>query len=93
MDKSFLDEVKKSCPDVKVVEKGDKIVILDEGAKEVCDVCEGICEKSKKQAEVKTKEGLILTVESFGQLDTKEIVKKSVDALKKDLAEVSKKIK
>lgn len=93
LDKSFLDSVKKLCPEVNVKEKGDKIVISDDATKEVCDVCEGICNEKGKEAEVETKEGLIITLESFGQLGVKDIFKKSIDALKKDLAEISKKVK
>ncbi len=93
MDKEFLEDVKRICPDADIKEKGDKIVIIDDGAKEVTDVCEGICDRAGKKAEVKENNELVVTVEGFGQMPVKEIFKKSIDALKKDLAEVSKKVK
>ena len=93
VDKSFLEEVKNACPDCDIKEKGDKISIIDNKHKEVTDVIEGIANKAGKKAEVNMKNELIITLESFGQLDVKDIFKKSVEALKKDLAEVSKKVK
>jgi DNA-directed RNA polymerase subunit D len=93
MDKEFLDEVKKTCPNANIQEKGDKIIVTDDGTKEICDVCEGICDQAKKNPEIEAGKELIINIESFGQMPVKEIFKKSVDALKKDLTEVSKKVK
>jgi DNA-directed RNA polymerase subunit D len=93
LDKNLLEEVKSICPDCNIKEKGDKIIIADDKKKEVADVVEGIANKAGKKAEIDVKDGLILTLESFGQMDVKDILKKSIDALKKDLAEVPKKIK
>ena len=93
MDKEFKGEVQKICPNNEIKEKGDKIFVIDDKEKEICDVCEGICERAKKDSETNYSEELIITVESFGQLEAKEIFKKSITALKKDLAEVSKKVK
>ena len=87
------EEVKKICPDCKVEEKGDKIIITDDGTKEIADLIEGIANKADKKAEVEVEKELVITLESFGQMDLKDIFTKSVDALKKDLAEVSKKVK
>lgn len=93
LDKEFLEEVKKACPKAEIKEKGNEIIVLDNGKKNVCDVVEGIAESAGKEAKVDNKEELIITVESFGQMDVKEILTKSIDELKKDLAEVSKKLK
>jgi DNA-directed RNA polymerase subunit D len=93
MDKDFAGEVKRICPNNEVKEKGDKIIVLDNKEKGVCDVCEGICERAKKEAGTSYTDELILNVESFGQMDSKEIFTKSIDALKKDLADLSKKLK
>lgn len=93
LDKSLLNEIKKACPNNEIKEKGDKIIVIDNKAKEVCDLCEGIAEKNKKTAEVKIGDELIVTIESFGQIETKEIFKKSIEALKKDLQDFSKKLK
>ena len=88
-----LNEIKKACPNNEIKEKGDKIIVMDNRVKEVCDLCEGIAEKNKKTADVKIGDELIITIESFGQIETKEIFKKSIEALKKDLQDFSKKIK
>lgn len=93
VDKKFLPEIKRSCPDCEVKEKGEKIIVFDDNAKEVGDVIEGIVEKAQGNIEIQTKPGLIITIESFGQMDVKDMLKKSVDSLKKDLNEVSKKVK
>lgn len=93
MSKEFLDEIKKSCPDAEIKEKGDKIIILDNKKAEISDLCTGICEKHRKKAEVKSTEELIITLESFGQMDVNDIFKSSIEVLKKDLADVSKRVK
>ena len=93
MDKEFLPEVKNLFPANEIKEKGNKIIVIDDKEKPVSDVCEGICERAKKQPETKYTNELIISIESFGQMDVKDIFKKSIDALKKDLTEVSKKIK
>lgn len=93
LDKEFAEAVKKACTNATIKEKGDKIVVVDDGVKEVRDVCEGIADIAKKSVEVKEDKDLIVSVESFGQMPVKDIFKKAVDALKKDLSEVSKKVK
>jgi DNA-directed RNA polymerase subunit D len=93
MNKEFKGEIQKVCQDNEIKEKGDKIIVTDDKEKEICDICEGICERAKKKSETSYGDELIITIESFGQIDTKEIFKKSIGVLKKDLAEVSKKIK
>ena len=93
MGKEFLGEVKKICPNNEIKEKGDKIVVIDDKEKGVCDVCEGICERAKKKSETEYKDELIISIESFGQMNADDIFKKSIEALKKDLAEISKKVK
>ncbi len=93
MDKEFLGEVKKICPNNEVKEKGNKIVVIDDKEKGVCDVCEGICERAKKQSETEYTDELVISIESFGQMDADDIFRKSIEVLKKDLADVSKKLK
>lgn len=93
IDKGLLDEVKKVCPKCNIKEKGNKILIIDDKAREITDVIEGIANKVGKEAEVEVKPELIITVESFGQLEAKDIFKKAIDALEKDLSEVSKALK
>ncbi len=93
IDKNLLEEVKKICPGCDFEEKGDKIIIKDDGAKEVADLIEGIANKADKKAEIEVEKELVVTLESFGQMDTKDIFTKSIEVLKKDLTELSKKIK
>jgi len=92
MPKEFQKDVERLCPDNSIKEKGDKISILDNLHTEVCDVCEGLCKEKGKKYETKVSKELVVTLESFGQSDTKEIFKKSIETLKKDLLQVSKKI-
>lgn len=92
IDKEFLDEVKRVAPEAEIKEHGNRIKILDNGKKEVTDVIEGIAIKKKKQAEIVAGKDLIITVESFGQIDPKGIFNESISTLKKDLANVEKAI-
>jgi len=93
MDKRFKDEVQNVCPNVEIKEKGNTITILDNGEKEIADVCEGIGQKDHNDVTIKETQNLIIGLESFGQLKVEDMFKKSIEALKKDLAELSKKIK
>jgi len=93
IDKDCPKEVINICPKKILKLKNDRVV-AEENYK--CDVCEACIEACKKQGKdsiklLQTKE-LIITLESFGQLDVKEILKKSVEILKKDLQKVSKRI-
>ena len=59
----------------------------------MCESCKELCEKKGKNSiEIAPTKELMITLESFGQLNLGEIFKKSVDELKKDLAEFSKEI-
>ncbi len=94
--------VDKDCPAeaVEVCPKGifkvkDGKVIVDDSLK--CDGCELCIEKNHAKGKdfvkiTPTKE-ILVTMESFGQLEPSEIFKKSIDFLKKDLNEISKEIK
>lgn len=92
MDKSLKEKIKKVCPENEIKERGGKILILNNKKKEILDVCEGIAEKNKKDIEVKPTGELIITIESFGQMFPESILKKSIEKLKKDISEISKKI-
>lgn len=90
LDKSLYDEIRNACPDSEIKEKGDKIIIADNSRKEVTDVCESIAHKQKKKVESKATGDVIVTVESFGQISSEEVLKRSVHALRKDLDAFSK---
>jgi len=91
-DKNLAEEIKRLCPNCTFEEKGDKLIITDEGVKEISDLIEGIANKSNKDIEVEVKNELIITVESFGQMDVEDIFPKAIEAMKKDLVEMSKKL-
>lgn len=92
IDKEFKDKIKELFPENEIKDTGNKITILDNKKKEVEDVCESISTQAGKKAEVKIKDNLIITLESFGQLGVGEIIKKSIVEFKKDLSELSKKV-
>ncbi len=93
--------IDKDCPQ-EIIESAKKSAVKTEGGKIVIhdiygnDACEASIEKymteGKMQAELIPTEELLMTVESFGQMDPGEIFKKSIEALKKDLETVDKKI-
>ena len=93
MDKKFKDKIKKICPNANIKESGNQIIILDDGEEEISDVCAGIAEKTGEKPEIKDLQGLIIKLESFGQISTEAIFEKSIDELRKDLEDVSKKLK
>lgn len=93
LDKELSEEVKNVFPEIDMKEKGNKIIITDDKKKGVVDVCEEIVQRNKKEMEIKPTGKLVISIESFGQLPTEEVFKKSIEALKKDFLEVSKKLK
>lgn len=92
MDKRMKEKIKAMIPNAEIKEKGNKIAILDDGKKEIVDLCEGICNESGEKPEIEIKDELVITVESFGQISPEEIFKKSIEELQKDLEFVSKKV-
>jgi DNA-directed RNA polymerase subunit D len=91
VDKEVAEKVKSSVPNVEVKQKGDKILIMDDKEKEVADICEGYAERYGKKIEVKPTGEVVISLESFGQIDAKSIFAKAVEALQKDLVELGKK--
>ena len=51
VDKDVAEEIKKSVPNIEMKEKGNKILVLDKGNKEIRDVLEGFSEKQGKEFE------------------------------------------
>lgn len=92
MDKEFLEDIKKIAPDAEIKEKAGKIIVMDDKKKEITDVLEGVGDRKKKKPEIKFEDGLIITLESFGQIEARDIFVESIDALRKDLAAVEKAI-
>lgn len=94
IDKDCSKEVVEVCPQKILKIENGKIIVEDNYKCDMCEACVDLCEKQGKDSIklIPTKE-LTITLESFGQLSVEEIFKKSIEVLKKDLKEVSKKIK
>jgi DNA-directed RNA polymerase subunit D len=92
LDKEMADKLNNNLSNVEFKAKGDKIFIIDDKEKEVSDICEGFAEKYGKKIEVKPTEEMVISLESFGQIEAKSIFSKAIEALKKDLGEMAKKI-
>lgn len=91
-DKELAEKLKSNFPKIEIKQKGDKYLIIDDKEKEIADIIEGLAEKYGKKIEVKTTGEVIISLESFGQIEPKSIFSRAIEALKKDLGEVAKKI-
>ncbi len=86
-------EVTEICPQNILKSKDGKVVAEDPLKCDLCDACVELCKKQGKDSiEITPADELMITVESFGQMSAKEIFKKSVEELKKDLKEMSVKV-
>jgi DNA-directed RNA polymerase subunit D len=92
-DNSLVEKIKENFPEIKINERGNKATVIDDDEKSYLDFIEGLSEKEKKEYEIKDTDEIVMVVESFGQLKVEDILKKSIDILKKELEEVSKKVK
>jgi len=83
-----------ACPQNLLKIEKDKIV-----AKDVykCDLCEACVEECKKQnhdaIKISQDENLIFFIESWGQIEAKEIFTEAIDALNHNLKELGKQVK
>ena len=93
VDKDCPKEIVNACPlGVFGLEAG-KVVVIDENKCDMCEMCVDIARKMGKNCIELTPTGeLIITIESFGQIDEKDIFKRAIEILQEDLKEVSKKI-
>jgi DNA-directed RNA polymerase subunit D len=93
IDKDCPKEIVNVCPKRVLKLKDGKIIAENKEKCDGCEVCIEECKKTGKDSiKINPSNKIIITVESFGQLDVKDILKKSIEELKKDLKEVSKKI-
>lgn len=93
IDKDCPKEVIDICPQGILKSDNGKITISDISKCDMCEACVEFCKKiGKDSISIIPTNELIITLESFGQLEVKEIFKKSIEELKKDLAHVSKQI-
>jgi len=87
-------EIAEFCPKRIIKIKDNKLVIDDEIKCDGCELCLEKCQKKGKDLiKITPTKELLVTVESFGQIDASEIFKKAIDILKKDLNNLSKDIK
>ncbi|MBI2045256.1 DNA-directed RNA polymerase subunit D [Candidatus Pacearchaeota archaeon] len=91
IDKNAPQEILKECPS-DLVGTG-KTMVYDEEKIEVLESCADACKKKGKEyITLFPSNELLITIESFGQLESREIFKKSIEELKKGLAQVEKNI-
>ncbi len=93
LDKEIAEKVKQVFPDAEINIKGNKAIIIDNKEKEISDFCDGLSEKEGKEIEIKPVDELVISIESFGQMNVKDIFVNAIGALKKDLEDFAKKIK
>jgi len=93
LDKDCPKEVVDICPKKVFAFKGDKVVVKDSSKCDMCEACIEVCRKHKKNSiKIIPTKKLVIELESFGQINVENILKESVEILKKDLADISKKI-
>ncbi len=93
IEKDCPQEILESCKKNSVKTEGGKIILSDIYGNDLCEATiEKYMKEGKTQIEVIPSEELIVTLESFGQMEPNEMFKKSIEALKKDLVLVEKKL-
>jgi len=93
VDKDCPKEVINVCPQKVFDLEAGKVSVIDENKCDMCEACTDLCRKmGKNSIELIPTEELVITVESFGQINEEDIFKKAIKILKEDLEEVSKKI-
>ena len=93
VDKNCPKEVIENCPRNILKLKDGKILVEDNYKCDACESCVEYCKKNGKESiEVVPTKELLVTLESFGQLSVEDMFKKSIEVLKKDLAELAKKL-
>jgi len=92
IDKDCPKEIVDVCPKHLLKVEGDKVVIKDVLKCDMCEIClEECAKKGKKAISISPSGEIMITLESFGQMDVKEIFPKAAEALKKDLLDFAKK--
>jgi DNA-directed RNA polymerase subunit D len=93
IDKECPKDIVNSCPKKILKIDNGKVGVINEYE---CDMCEECIDFGNKRGKnfvgLVPKGELVITIESFGQISPEEIFKKSIETLKEDLEEVSKKI-
>jgi len=93
IDKDCPKEVINICPKKVFGLVAGKVSVIDEDKCDMCEACIDLCKKmGRNPIELIPTDELVITIESFGQIDEKEIFKRAIKILKEDLDEVVKKI-
>jgi DNA-directed RNA polymerase subunit D len=93
IDKDCPKEVVGICPKDILKNESGKIIVVDENKCDSCEACVDFCKKKGKNfIELNPTNELIINIESFGQIGEEEMFQKSIEILKNDLKEISKKI-
>lgn len=93
IDKDCPKEVVNICPQKIFSLVSEKVSVTDEDKCDMCEACVDLCKKMGKDSiKLIPTEELVITIESFGQINEEEIFKRAIKILKEDLEEVSKKI-
>ncbi len=92
LDKKCSQKIIEICPKKIFKLKDGKLIIEDEFKCDMCNACVDFCKKEGGNIDIIPKEELLITIESFGQMDVGDIFKESIGVLKKDLTEVAKKL-
>lgn len=94
IDKNCLPRIVEICPKKVFGLKEGKVVVQDNFKCDICDACVDFCnKKGKGEIIIEPSKDLVITIESFGQISSKEIFNESIKMLKKDLKEISTKLK
>jgi len=93
IEKDCPQEILENCKKNAIKTEGNKIIIQDIYNNELCEeTIEKYMKEGKISIEIIPSNELVITVESFGQMDASDMFMKSIEALKKDLAIVEKKV-
>ncbi len=94
IDKDCPKEIVEICPKEILKLDGEKIIVENANKCDMCDMCLDFCKKKGKESiKIIPTDELIITLESFGQMEVKDILSGSINILKKDLEKVSKQLK
>lgn len=86
-------EILEECPKELLEVKNKTVTMRDSALIDLVEVLSEKCKKlGKDSIQITPTNKLIITVESFGQLAPKEILKRAIEVLKKELSDVVKKI-
>ena len=94
LDKDCSKDLIETCPKEIFNMDKDKVIVTNPDSCDMCDMCVDFCKKNEKESvKIIPTDELIINVESFGQMNVKDILSNSINILKKDLEKVSKQLK